>query len=88
MKRRVPAMDSAGWWRPAPWLLALIVMLIVSAVWVLAVVLWLRLEDPDQALPWGYNRLGFSQRASESVVDTILPSDFLLPSTHIWMENF
>jgi len=25
--------------------------LIVSAVWVLAVVLWLRLEDPDQALP-------------------------------------
>jgi hypothetical protein len=45
-------------------------------VWVLAVVLWLRLEDPDQALPWGYNRLGFSQRASESVVDTILPSDY------------
>jgi len=51
MKRRVPAMDSAGWWRPAPWLLAFIVMLIVSAVWVLAVVLWLRLEDPEQALP-------------------------------------
>jgi low temperature requirement protein LtrA len=41
----------AGWWRPAPWLLALMLVLILLAVWFTAVVNWLRLQDPDQVRP-------------------------------------
>jgi low temperature requirement protein LtrA len=41
----------AGWWRPAPWLLALTLVLILSAVWLFAVDRWLRLDEPDEALP-------------------------------------
>jgi low temperature requirement protein LtrA len=40
-----------GWWRPAPWLLALTLVVVLSAVWVFAVDRWLRLDNPDAALP-------------------------------------
>lgn len=40
-----------GWWRPAPWLLALALVVLLSAVWLFAVDRWLRLDDPDAALP-------------------------------------
>lgn len=38
-------------WAPAPWLLALAVIVTLSAVWLFAVDRWLRLEDPAAALP-------------------------------------
>jgi len=41
----------AGWWRPQPWLLALTVVLILSAVWMRAVTRWVRLDDPQSAMP-------------------------------------
>lgn len=41
----------AGWWRPAPWALALSVVFLLTAVWAFAVSLWVRLEDPASALP-------------------------------------
>lgn len=40
-----------GWARPAPWLLALLLVGILSAVWIFAVDRWLRLDNPDEALP-------------------------------------
>jgi hypothetical protein len=40
-----------GWLRPTPWLLAMSLVLILSAVWALAVQRWLSLDDPTQALP-------------------------------------
>jgi hypothetical protein len=40
-----------GWWRPAPWLLALALVLVFSAVWFFGVARWLRLDDPDIARP-------------------------------------
>ena len=40
-----------GWMRPAPWLLVVIIVGILSAVWWLAVDRWLRLDDPTQARP-------------------------------------
>ncbi len=43
----------AGWVAPAPWLLALILVLTLVAVWLFAVDRWLRLDDPEQALPGG-----------------------------------
>ena len=43
----------AGWLAPAPWLLALILVLILGAVWWFAVDRWLRLDEPEQALPGG-----------------------------------
>ena len=43
----------AGWWAPAPWLLALVLVAMLSAVWLFAVDRWLRLDDPEQALPGG-----------------------------------
>ena len=40
-----------GWARPAPWLLALLLVAILSAVWWFAVDRWLRLGNPEDALP-------------------------------------
>ncbi len=40
-----------GWWRPAPWALALALFAILSAVWWVAVIGWLRLDDPSAAQP-------------------------------------
>jgi low temperature requirement protein LtrA len=40
-----------GWARPAPWLLALLLVAILSAVWWFAVDRWLRLDNPDDASP-------------------------------------
>jgi low temperature requirement protein LtrA len=42
---------AVGWLRPAPWLLTLSLVLILAAVWALAVWRWLHLDDPTQALP-------------------------------------
>ncbi len=42
-----------GWWRPAPWLLVLSLVALLSAVWFYAVDHRLRLDDPDVALPGG-----------------------------------
>jgi hypothetical protein len=42
---------AVGWFRPAPWLLALSLVLILAAVWALAVQRMLQLDDPTQALP-------------------------------------
>lgn len=40
-----------AWLRPAPWLLALLLVLVLSMVWLVAVDRWLRLEHPDEAVP-------------------------------------
>ncbi|NNC92946.1 MAG: low temperature requirement protein A [Acidimicrobiia bacterium] len=40
-----------AWWRPAPWLLVLLVVAALSAVWWVAVDRWLRLEDPGSIRP-------------------------------------
>ncbi len=40
-----------AWWRPTPWLLALLLVSTLGAVWWVAVDRWLRLDDPDEALP-------------------------------------
>ena len=40
-----------GWARPAPWLIALLLVAILSAVWWFAVDRWLRLDNPSDALP-------------------------------------
>lgn len=40
-----------GWLAPAPWLLALLIVLILGAVWLLAVSRWLSLEDPTAISP-------------------------------------
>ena len=42
-----------GWLRPAPWLLALSLVGLLPAVWLFAVARWLRLDNPDLALPGG-----------------------------------
>jgi membrane protein implicated in regulation of membrane protease activity len=47
------AVLAVGWLRPAPWALALAVVAILSAVWIFAVDRWLRLDDPQAALPGG-----------------------------------
>lgn len=41
----------AGWLAPAPWILALTLVIVLVAVWFFAVDRWLRLDDPEQALP-------------------------------------
>ena len=41
----------AGWWRPVPWLLALVLVLILLVVWLVTIGGMLRLPDPDQARP-------------------------------------
>lgn len=43
----------AGWWRPAPWLLALTLVAVLSVVWGVAVDRWLRLPNPSDARPGG-----------------------------------
>lgn len=40
-----------AWWRPVPWLLALLLVLALGVVWLVAVDRWLRLENPEDALP-------------------------------------
>ena len=40
-----------GWWRPAPWLLVLALLAVLSTVWSVAVVGWLRLPNPSDARP-------------------------------------
>jgi low temperature requirement protein LtrA len=40
-----------GWWRPAPWLLVLALVGVLSAPWWVAVDRWLRLDDPETARP-------------------------------------
>ncbi|HEY7280942.1 MAG TPA: low temperature requirement protein A [Actinomycetota bacterium] len=40
-----------GWWRPVPWVLVTALVLLLVAVWVVAVFRWLRLDDPNLALP-------------------------------------
>ena len=44
---------AVGALTPAPWLLALSLVVILSAVWIFAVDRWLRMDDPDSALPPG-----------------------------------
>ena len=39
--------------RPAPWLLALLLVLLISSVWWIAADRWLRMDNPESALP-GY----------------------------------
>lgn len=45
-----------GWWRPVPWVLVLSHFAVLSAVWWFAVDRWLRLPNPDEALPGGVGR--------------------------------
>jgi low temperature requirement protein LtrA len=40
-----------AWWRPAPWLLALSLVVILSAIWIFSVDRWIRMDDPMVALP-------------------------------------
>ena len=40
-----------GWSRPAPWLLAIVLVFLLSAVWITAVASWLRLPDTERARP-------------------------------------
>lgn len=40
-----------GWWRPVPWLMALALVVILTAVWLNAVTRWLRMDDPDAVIP-------------------------------------
>ncbi|MDR9451047.1 MAG: low temperature requirement protein A [Acidimicrobiia bacterium] len=47
-----------GWWRPVPWMLVLALFAVLSAVWWFAVDRWLRLPNPDEAVPGG---VGHSQ---------------------------
>ena len=42
---------AVAWWGPAPWLLALLMVMILSVVWWLAVDRWLRLDDLDDVRP-------------------------------------
>ena len=42
-----------GWIRPAPWVLALSLLLLLAAVWGYAVWRWLLLENPDDIRPQG-----------------------------------
>ena len=40
-----------GWWGPPPLVLPAAIAVLLAAVWLLAVAAWLRLDDPDAALP-------------------------------------
>ncbi len=40
-----------GFLRPAPWLLALILWAILSAVWFYAIIRWVRFTDPEEEVP-------------------------------------
>ena len=45
-----------GWWRPVPWVMVLSLFGVLSAVWWFAVDRWLRLPNPDLALPGAAGR--------------------------------
>lgn len=45
-----------GWWRPVPWMLVLALFAVLSAVWWFAVDRWLRLPDPNEAIPGAESR--------------------------------
>jgi hypothetical protein len=45
-----------GWWRPVPWMLVLALFTVLSAVWWFAVDRWLRLPNPDEAVPGAVGR--------------------------------
>jgi len=48
----VAAALLVGWWQPAPWLLALSLSVILSAVWSFAIFRWLKSGyGTDSALP-------------------------------------
>jgi len=49
----VGAFAALGWaWlHPAPWLLALLLLTSLTAVWLFANYRWLQLDDPDAAIP-------------------------------------
>lgn len=40
-----------GWLHPTPWLLAVLLLMTLTAVWVFANYQWLQLDDPEAALP-------------------------------------
>lgn len=40
-----------GWLHPAPWLLAVLLLTTLTAVWFIATYRWAQLEDPEAALP-------------------------------------
>ena len=40
-----------GWLRPAPWLLSLGLVVILSAVWLFAIAKWVRVGHPDEHIP-------------------------------------
>lgn len=40
-----------GWLRPAPWLLALALVAILSVVWLFAIGRWVRVRDPQERVP-------------------------------------
>lgn len=42
-----------GWWQPAPWLMLLAILLVLSATWFTAAYRWMHLDDPEAALPPG-----------------------------------
>ena len=49
----VGALAALGraWLHPAPWLLALLLLTSLTAVWIFANYRWLQLDDPDAAIP-------------------------------------
>lgn len=45
------AVLGAGWIRPAPWALALVVSFVLSALWLYAILRWVKYTDPDEQVP-------------------------------------
>lgn len=45
------ALLVAGWLRPAPWLLAVLVVAVLLVVWQFAILRWLAVADPDEPIP-------------------------------------
>lgn len=45
------AVFGAGWIRPAPWALALVVSFVLSALWLYAILRWVKYTDPDEQVP-------------------------------------
>jgi membrane protein implicated in regulation of membrane protease activity len=45
-----------GWLRPAPWLLALALVAILSVVWLFAIGRWVRVRDPQERVAEGSAR--------------------------------
>ncbi len=40
-----------GWWQPAPWLMLVALLVVLSAAWFTAAYRWMQLEDPEAAMP-------------------------------------